>query len=140
MVAERVPDVEETSRRPLSPGEAAKRLDEIWYKFEKSLRRPEDAGRRTTELKQLGDLLSPAAEKYLEEEVEVVREGRTVRQTRGLWIKGKATERAREDLREQRATVIAAKKKAEEASDSEKREIRRQKASQRRGTRPDLIH
>lgn len=104
----------------LSPQQVEGRLHKIWYNFEMSPRRPEDAGRRRNELRELSDSLSPVVERYLEEEIDVVRAGARQRIPRGLWIKAQAMEEARVKLREKKADVLAAKEKAAKASRSEK--------------------
>lgn len=120
--------------------EAEDRLYAIWYEFESGPRRPEDAGRRASALKEFGSVLSPEAEKYLEEEIDVVEAGRKMRVSRGIWIRESAIGDARKDLRQKRAPIIAAKEAAAKRSPSEKLQVGRQKAQERRGTRPELIH
>lgn len=124
----------------LAPQEAEDRLYAIWYEFESGPRRPEDAGRRARALEEFGSVLSPEAGKYLEEEIDVVEAGRKMRVSRGVWIRESATGDARKGLRQKRAPIIAAKEAAEKRSRGEKLQVGRQKAYQRRGTRPELIH
>lgn len=144
MVAERVTATDLPSQAEqagmLTPQEAEDRLYAIWYEFESGSRKPEDAGRRASALKKFGSGLSPEAEKYLEEEIDVVEAGRKMRVSRGIWIRESATGDARKDLRQKNAPIIAAKEAAAKRSRSEKLEARKQKAYERRGTRPELIH
>lgn len=139
MAAERVNTEVVTGIRLLPPREAESRLYDIWHGFEMSPRLPQDVGKRSNALRELGQVLSLEAQEYLQEDVEVVGGGGVKHVARGLLIKERATREARGALREKKASVLTAKEEAAKASPSQKARVRRQKAYERRGTDPRRI-
>lgn len=121
----------------LSP--AARRLYEIWFNFGTSSKTPEDAALRRIGLINWSVALTTEEEEFLETPLEQARpEGGKQEVGWGYFVRVKAEQDAESELHRRREAVKQTEQHAS-TSKGEKLNVRRNKAQQRRGTKPKFI-
>ncbi len=120
--------------RTLGSLEAADRLRTIWFAYALSGGTPEALDSRRKDIQVLNEQLSPKAADYLAETV--LSDDNKAIVTRGQQIQMEALKAGTAQLRKDQQ----AKRTSAGLSKGQRLAIRRQKAHERRGTRPDLIH